>query len=268
MHRSFIAHALLATAALFAASSARALSTVSGTLDFSIGLKDLDPSDGVAPSLTLDPQSRSTVFAGEVSAGASTSWTQQGDSAFGAVSTGGELDGTGGSASFAGDPFGAGARIAANAFGGPSLDIGLGRAYVSTPSDGQGSFVLGAQTGITLFASVTIAWNASNPGATTSGEADLALWQAVGASQDLQQRYVTGGYYGGGDGALSGSTQGTMWIAFDNESDTPMLMGYYLALFAHASELETVPPPVDEPTGAALLLAGAGALLWGVRRRR
>ena len=267
MHRSFSAHALLAAVALLVAGPARALSTETGTLDFSIGLTDLDPSDGVAPSLTLDPQSCSTVFAGEVSAGASTSWTQQGDSAFGAVASRGELDGTGGAASFAGDPFGAGARIAASAFGGPSLDIGLGRAYISTPPDGQASFVLGAQTEVTLFASVTIAWNASNPGATTSGEADLALWQVVGDSQELQQRYVTGGYYGG-DGALSGSTQGSMWITFDNESDTPVVLGYYLALFAHASELETVPPPVDEPTDAALLLAGVSALLWGVRRRR
>ena len=268
MHRSFFAHALLAAAALLVAGPARALSTVAGTLDFSIGLTDLDPSDGVAPSLTLDPQSRSTAFAGEVSPGASTSWTQQGDSAFGAVASSGELDGTGGSASFAGDPFGAGARIAASAFGGPSLDIGLGRAYISTPPDGQASFVLGARSEVTLFASVTIAWNASNPGATTSGEADLALWQVVGDSQELQQRYVTGGYYGGGDGALSGSTPDSMWITFDNESDTPVVLGYYLGLFAHASELETVPPPVDEPTDAALLLAGVSALLWGVRRRR
>jgi hypothetical protein len=59
-----------------------------------------------------------------------------------------------------------------------------------------------------------------------------------------------------------------MWITFDNESDAPVLMGYYLGLFANASELETVPSPVDEPAGLALLLVGVPMLLWRARRRR
>src|SRR5476649_452715 len=122
MQRSFPAHALLAAAALLVAAPAHALSTETGTLHFGIGLADLDPTDGVAPSLTLDPQSRSTVVAGESSSTSSASWSQQGDSAFGQVSIGGELGGTGGAASFAGDPFGAGVELAASAVGGPALD--------------------------------------------------------------------------------------------------------------------------------------------------
>lgn len=269
MHRSFFAHALLAAAALLVAGPARALSTETGTLDFSILLTDLDPSDGVAPSLTLDPQSRSTVVAGEASSMGSVSWTRQGDSAFAPVAVSGELDGTGGAASFAGDPFGAGAHIVASAVGGPSLDVGTSVAYVGTPSDGVGSFVLGPQTEVTLFASVAINWSASNPGASASGEADLEMWQVVGDSRDdFQLRYVTGGYYGDGNGELSGSTPGSMWITFDNDSDAAVVMGYGLALFANASELEFVLSPVDEPAGAVLLLAGLSTLLWGVRRRR
>ena len=269
MQLSFPAHALLAAAALLAASPARALSTETSTLDFSIWLRDLDPSDGVAPSLTLDPRSHSTVVAREDSSITSASWSQQGDSAFAPVSISGELDGTGGAASFAGDPFGGGAHIVASAVGGPSLDVGSSVAYVDTSPDGLGGFVLGPQTEVTLSAWVTIAWSASNPGAATFGEADLAMWQVVGDRQDnFEQRYVTGGYYGGGDGALSGSTPGAMWITFGNGSNAPVVMGYELDLFANASELEMVPPPVDEPAGAALLLAGLSTLLWRVRRRR
>ena len=268
MHRSFPFHVLLAAAALLVAGPARALSTETSTLVFGIALSDLDPSDGIAPSLTFDPQSRSTVFAGEASSTSSASWTQQGDSAFGPVSTSGELGGTGGAASFSGDPFGAGAQMTASAFGGPSLDVGSSAAYVDTPPDGQGRFMLGAQTEVTLFGSVELDWNASNPYAAAYGEADLGLWRVVGDDRDLLDlRYVVGGYYGLGDGALSGSTPGSMWITFDNATDAPVTMGYGLTLFANASELEMVLPPVDEPADAALLLAGLSTLLWGTRRR-
>lgn len=269
MHRSLPAHALLAAVALLVAGPARALSTETGTLDFSIGLTDLDPSDGIAPSLTLDPQSHSTVSASEASSTASASWTQQGDSAFAPIAISGQLGGTGGAASFSGDPFSGGAQIVASAVGGPSLDVGTSVAHVATPPAGPGDFVLGPQTGVTLFASVTIAWNASNPGAATFGEADLVLWRVDGDTPELiDLRYVTGGYYGTGDGALSGSTPGEMLITFDNASDAPVVLDYGLALFASASELQFVLPPVAEPTGAALLLAGLSTLLWGVRRRR
>jgi hypothetical protein len=267
MQPSFPAHALLAAAVLFIAGPAHALSTESGTLGFSIALRDLNPADGIAPSLTLDPRSRSVVFAGQASPTASASWTQQGDSAFGVVSASGEVDGTGGAASFTGGSD-AGTEMAASAFGGPSLDVGSSMAYVSTPSFGQGNFVLGPRTEVTLVAWVTIDWSASNPGATTSGEADLSLWRFVGDSQELiEQRYVTGGYYGDGVGDLSGSTSGAMGIVFDNDSDASVLMGLDLALSSNASELETVPSPVDEPAAAALLLAGMSTLLWRARRR-
>ncbi len=67
MHRYFPAHALWAATALLAAGPALALSTATSRLaDFRIGLTDLDPADGVVPTLVLNPGTggfASTAFA-------------------------------------------------------------------------------------------------------------------------------------------------------------------------------------------------------------
>jgi len=267
MHRSIPAHALWAAAMLLAASTAHATSTASTVLaDFGISLTDLAPSDGIAPTLTLDPLSRSTAAPGAVSPGANTFWIRQGDSAFGPVSSSGEIAGAGGSAAFAGDPFGAGARITASATGGPSFAIGSGAAYIDTQPTGFTELLLGPRTQVVFSGLAQLDWNASNPAAAAYGEIDLAFWRRTGDSEELvAQQYATGGYYGDGAGALSGSTAGTLAIAFANDSDAAVALGYEVSVFANAAELETVPSPVDEPAGAVLMLAGAAAL-W--RRRR
>ena len=265
MYRSFPAHALLAATALLAVGPAHAASTATSTLsDFHIVLTDLDPSDGVAPSVTLDPQSRSTVSASATLMDAVTSWTQQGDSAFGAVSAGGELDGSGGSASFAGDPFGAGAQIVASATGGPSLAVGTSAADIPTPPDLPTQFVLSAHTQVTLWGYTTVDWSADTPDAAAFGEIDLGLTSNGDA---ITLDYATAGYYGDGYGALSGSTPGGVMVTYANDSDAAVPVGYYVGVFANAGELEMAIPPVDEPAGAGLLLAGL-SLLWRVRRRR
>ena len=56
-------------------------------------------------------------------------------------------------------------------------------------------------------------------------------------------------------------------LTYANESDASIPVGYYVGVFANAGELEMALPPVDEPAGAGLLLAGL-SLLWRVRRRR
>ena len=266
------ARAVLAAVALFAVGAAHAVSTETTAFGgFSIGLTDLDPSDGISPSATLDPQSTSAVFAG---AGTSfgnpvVGWPQQGASAFGAVSTSGDVAGTGGSAFFAGDPFDAGVDISASAHGGPSLDVGMASAFVETPS-GYNLLTLSPHTELTLGGMVELDWSASNPLAAAYGEADLDLFLLDSAGQDFVGfQYATGGYYGDGNGPLAGSAPPTpLWVAYDNDSDQPVEVGYFVAVFASASELETVLPPVDEPASGGLLLAGVAALLWGVQRRR
>ena len=271
MNPSFPTRVALIAAVLACAGAANATSTATSTFgDFHIGLTDLDPSDGVAPSVSLDPQSRSQATA---SAGAGfidpvVEWTAQGDSAFGAVASAGDLAGTGGSASFAGDPMGAGAVISASAHGGPSLDVGSASALVVTPSF-YNLLVLSPHTEVTLGGNVTLDWSASNPAAAAHGEVDLDFYTLDSGGEDVvSQQYATAGYYGGGDGALSGSTSSALFATYDNASDAPAVLGYYVAAFASASELETVPPPVDEPAVAVLLLAGVALLQRVMRRRR
>ncbi len=266
MHRSSFAHALLFAAGLLAAGPAHAQSTVTATYSLQILLADLDPSDGVDPGVTLDPLSRSTVSAS--ASGTSASWQQQGDSAFAPVSTGGQVDGTGGSASFAGDPFGAGATLVASAVGGPALDVGSAVAVIDAAPFGYTMFTVAANTEVTFAGGATVDWNASNPAAATYGEVDMGVSRQVGDGLDLLwMGYVVGGYYGDGFGPLSGLTGGLLGFTFDNDTDAPVVLGFQVFLSANASELETVLSPVDEPADGVLLLAGAATLLGGLGRR-
>jgi hypothetical protein len=267
MHRSQFSAGTLFAALALATAAVHATSVSSTTLSpFYITLVDLAPDDGVAPSIVLDPTSRSTVLPGAVSPGASTYWLQQGDSAFGPVSSSGDLDGSGGSASFAGDPLGAGAQLAASAVGGPSLAIGSGVAVVNSQPSGVNQFVLSAQTQVTFSGYATLDWSAGTVNDAAYGEVDIDLSQDSTSFLDME--YLTGGYYGDGVGALSGSTAGWVTATFANDSDASVEVNYYVGVFANAAELEMIPPPIDEPAGAGLLLAGASMLLWGVRRRR
>ena len=269
MNRSFAVPVAAAATALLAAGPAHAASTETSTLGgFHVTLTDLDPSDGVAPSVTLDPQSRSIVSASAVPTSGGASWIQMGDSAFGPVTVSGDLDGSGGSASFAGDPFGAGAQLVASATGGPSLAVGTSAAYVQTPPTYETQFLLSAHTQVTLWGATTIDWNAGAPGGSAFGEIDLALWLPDASGRDfVAQDDATGGYYGDGTGALSGSMPGGVMVTYADDSDAAIPVGYEVSVFATAGELEPVPPPIDEPAGAGLLLAGL-SLLWRVRRRR
>lgn len=269
MKRVFPA-AAVAAALLLAAAPARATSSVTSTLHGLVfALDDLDPDDGVAPSLVLDPRAHSTAFAGAGTGFGNVvaSWSQQGGSAFGAASASGDLDGSGGAASFAGDPQAGGAQLVASAMAGPSLLLGLASALVSNPE--QGGFVLSAHTRVALFGATTIDWSASSPDAAAFGEIDLALWLVTndGGSDELSQSYATAGYYGLGDGPLAGSVPYGVAVDLENDSDQSVVVGYEADVFAQAGEMLSVPPPVDEPSGAGLLVAGTAALLAAARRR-
>ena len=270
MNPSIAVRALLAAAALLAAGPAHALSTETTTLSgFQIFVSDLDPSDGVAPTLWLDPQALSVATAGVRSAqGAATGWSQQGASTFGAVSVSGQLDGSGGAASFSGDPFAGGAQIMASAQGGSGTDIGLGGAFVQGPPGDYSVLLLGPHARVTFFGTVTLDWSASNPGAAAYGEVDLSFYGAPGSDVNVDvQQYVTGGYYNDGFGPPVGSSLSEIAAFYDNDSDQTVALAYEISVFANASDSELALPPVDEPASWALLLAGA-ALLWGWYARR
>jgi len=266
MTRSLLCAAVLAA---LLPPAAHATSVADATLsDLHITLLDLAPADGVAPSLTLDPQSRSVALAGAVSPGESTFWMQQGGSAFGPVSSSGAMDGIGGSASFAGDPFGAGATLSVHAVGVPGFQVGTGEAYVDTQPSGETSFTLSAHTQVTFTGLASVAWSASDSQASALGEIGLAFLQAPdGVPVTVAQDEFGDGFGLAPGAALSGSGSRPLTITFTNDSDGWTVVDYSVTVFASAGEVDVPPVPVDEPAGAWLLLAGGLPLAWAARRR-
>jgi len=267
MQSSFPVHAMLAATALLVAATANAQSSATSTLDLRFWLSDLDPSDAIAPTLTFDPNSRSAAEWATVAPSGSTSSLQSGASAFGAVSSSGSLDGAGGSASFSGDPLVGSALITASAVAGSLAANGSGTAFVYATASDQPWFMLSPHTQVVMAGSTTIVWNAGSPAGAAYGEIDLAL-HVAGSEDGLSMGYATAGYYGDGAGDVSGSSPGGVTVIFTNDSDVPEAVGFEVDVFANASEFETVPPPVDEPSNVGMLFAGASFLLWGMRRRR
>ena len=268
MHRFHSVPALLAVAALLAADPAHGRATTSATLaDFHIGLTDLDPSDGVTPSLTLDPQAYSIV--GVMASSDVDLHSSRGDWAFSPVSTSRAVDGSGGSASFSGDPFGAGAVITASAF----ADNG-GGASSNASVDGPpaalyfGDFVLGPRSQVTFSGSGSIDWSASGAYPSTYAALGVAFLRIIDGQQDwVGQDYLTWGY--NGLGAPTGTISAPVELSFANTGDALVVVIYTLGVAADAIDAQIdSPSPIDEPAGAALLLAGLPILLWRARRRR
>ena len=265
MRHSLPARALLAAAALLAAGPAHALSSATATYsDFHIGLADLDPSDGLAPSLVLDPQSRSLV---SVSDPAETNLVAHGESAFGPVSMDAQVGGTGGVGSFSGDPFGAGALITSTAVGNDGNALGRSFDGIDGSQLGFAACVLGAQSQVTFSGAASVAWGASNRDGFAYGMVALGLSQFVGGDlRDAGQDYLAASYPG--QEGLAGSVSRPIELILANRSDAPVTLVFDLEVQTYAVDGLGLSPPVDEPTSAALLLVGASMLFAGIRRRR
>lgn len=268
MYRFRPVPALLAAAALLAALPAHGRATSSATLaDFRIELTDLDPSDGVAPSLTLDPDAYSLV--GVMASNDVDFHSSRGDGAFAPVATSREIDSSGGSASFSGDPLGAGAVIAASAFadnGGGATSI----AEVAGPPAALyfGDFVLGPRSQVTFSGSGSIDWSASGAYPSTYAALGVTFVRLVDGQQEwIGEDYLTAGY--NGFGAPTGTISAPVELSFANTTDASVVVIYAMGVRADALDAQMDPPsPIDEPTGAALLFVGVPVLLWAARRRR
>lgn len=247
----------LAVAMLCAPVSGRAESVASTTLsDFRITVVDLDPLDGVVASLTLDPLAQSNALAGFASPGANTFWLSEGNGAFGAASISGILGGTGtgGAATISGNPQGAGATFATSAVGNSNWGGGVGETYVG---NGQANLTLTARSQVSFAGLGTVTWQASDPRAATYGGIDMLFF--------LDSALVDRDQFFAGYGTVttnppvgtSGSETQAMSIVFSNSSDMPVVLSFAIDVNANASEIDVPASPVDEPGGAALLLAGA-----------
>ncbi|MEP6505017.1 MAG: PEP-CTERM sorting domain-containing protein [Betaproteobacteria bacterium] len=263
--------ALAATLTL-CATAGQAASVSSTTLsDLHITLLDLTPGAGVDPFIALDPLSRSTALAGAVAPGASTYWMNQGLGAFDPVSVSGIFagEGTGGAASFAGDPFGAGATLATSAVAQPSFLQGVGEAYIDTQPSGFNTIAVGAHTQVSFSGLAWLTWNASDPRAAAYGDVSMSFMRdAPGGLVVVDQDEFAAGWLPGGGSTLTGAAADTVGIEFMNDSDEAVVLDYFVNVFAGASEVDVPPIAVDEPGRLALLLAGIAPVLLALRRRR
>jgi hypothetical protein len=264
MPRKTVTDIVVAVGLSLCAMAVHATSVASTTLsDFRITLLDLAPGDGVDPFVTLDPTSYSNAQAGVAAPGANGYWTAQGAGPFGPVSISGALDdGTGGAASFAGDPFASGATLVASAVGNPGFAQGVGEAWIDNQPSGIVALTVGAHSQVTFSGLALLDWNASEAHAAAYGFVSLGFFQgAPGGQVAVDQEQFSAGYFAVDGVGLVGTASDTVSITFANTSDEAVDLDYSVVVYADASEVDVTPSPVPEPDGLALLLAGLAPLL-------
>lgn len=236
-HTKTLGHAIVLSMAL--ASTAASAATAEAWIDWSsleITLVDLDPSDGVAASLTWTDQFSTTYLdAATFISIDSSDWTSPLDSTIPGASV---------------------------HLGASTLSASINSAAISTPTDAAalrfGSFTLGANTQVTISATVSAALT---PG--LAGSYAGAYFELFEEDADQSDLYDTAGIELG-DGYLSvASATGLISVSIANASNSAIDAG-----LAASADTSLMPSPVPEPESYALFLAGLGLMGLVARRRR
>jgi hypothetical protein len=261
--------ATIAAAVASLAAMPAVASTATATLtDFHIQLVDLDPNDGIAPSLTFQNVLGGSFIAAESGApGHVLTDTHQGGAPFGAGMSSSTRGAASALSSFTGDPRAPGAGGSASA----TASTGLQGLYgASTVQLGDGAiyspFTLSADTRlvITADASASALSTFTDPHADTWASVFLKLTDATGTGSvstdtaSAEQFAMTGG--------LATTDTRQITISFDNLTAADLGGIFYGSIDAYAADLS--PSAVPEPGGLPLLAAGLGVLAWRLRRRR
>ena len=249
-----------------AAMPAVASTATASMSDFHIELVDLDPNDGIAPSLTFQNVQGGPFIAAESGApGNVLTDAHQGGLPFGAGSSSSARGGASALSSFMGDPRapGAGGTASASAqtgtrglYGASTVQLGDGAIYAP--------FTLSADTRlvITADASASALSTFDDPHADTWASVFLKLTDATGAagvstdSASAEQFAMTG---------APTVDRRQFSLSFENLTSADLGGIFYGSIDAYAADLS--PAAVPEPGGLPLLAAGVGLLAWRLRRR-
>jgi hypothetical protein len=261
--------AIAAAVVSLGAVPASASTATASMSDFHVELVDLDPNDGIAPSLTFQNVQGGPFIAAESGApGNVLTDAHQGGLPFGAGSSASTRGAASALASFTGDPRapGAGGTATASAstgakglYGAGTVQLGDGALYVP--------FTLSADTRlvITADASVSALSTFADPHADTWASVFLKLTDATGGgsvstdSASAEQFAMIGG-------TPSASTDSRhITISFENLTGSDLGGIFFGSIDAYAADLP--PAAVPEPGGLPLLAAGVGLLAWRLRRR-
>jgi len=269
MQRQARATIAAAIVSLTAAVPAAASTATASMTDFHVELIDLDPSDGIAPSLTFQNLDGGLFIAAESGApGHVTTDTHHGGVPFGGGSSSSMNGAASALASFVGDPRvpGAGGQASASAstgvrglYGASTVQLGDGAMVVP--------FTLSADTRlvITADASASALSTFADPYADTWASVFLKLTDAAGTGSISTDGASAEQFamIGGTPSAVTDSRQIT--ISFENLTNGDLGGLFFGSIDAYAADLS--PAAVPEPGSLPLLAAGLGVLAWRLRRR-
>ncbi len=253
-------------------SQAFANGTASGTLtNLSFTLIDLDPTDGIAPTITFTDTSGShlTSWATTTDPVITTSNSQLGAGVAGAATSSSAAGAfANGSATLAGDPFeGSGSAQTHASAAAAGASEGFAVAFFGNYAQ-YNAFTLSAHTELVI--SVDALLTADAPDATTSdgahASARLTLASVVGDAPQYSEQFLhadAGGFFF----PTSDVESGHLEVSFSDTSDTAMDGQFYGFVQSLADSQTPAAAAVPEPTSTALLLAGLGAFA-ALRRRR
>ena len=261
--------AIAAAVASLAAMPAAASTATAAMSDFRVELVDLDPADGIVPSLTFqDVQGGSFIAAESGAPGHVLTDTHQGGTPLGAGSSSSARGAASARASFAGDPRapGAGATAvateatgAAGQYGASTVQLGDGAIYAP--------FTLSAETRlvITADASASALSTFADPHADTWASVFLKLTDATGTGSVSTDTASAEQFAMIGDTPTPTIDDRRMAITFENLTGTDLGGIFYGSVDAYAADL--APVAVPEPGGLPLVACGLGLLAWRLRRR-
>lgn len=268
---------LLAAAALtLAATSAFADASADARLtDLTITLFDLNPADGIAPSVSFASGSAGTSLATALGSTQLPTYydsaAQYGGTAFGSASAATTPNpSVGATGIVAGDPTVGSGLLSSSAFARPAgFAYGEGDAYIGN-GGGSVTFTLSPDTVlvITGHATANSFADLSSPYEASQAYAYLSLEGYVAGG--LQSSHSGLAELAGNNGQYptTASGQSDLAVSFVNGSATTSATGGFLGyVSAYAQSSPPPTPPIPEPSTGALWLVGLAALGMAARRR-